>query len=154
GNPVYTAPADLGFAERLSKVGLKIHLSLYQDETSELCQWHIPENHYLESWSDARAYDGTVTIMQPLIAPLYNTKSAHEMLAVFTGEPQQSDYNIVRNYWQTRYGQSDFEQFWSSSLNDGLVPNTASNTKTVSLKTDWLNLPDSGQVNGVDGGDG
>jgi MoCo/4Fe-4S cofactor protein with predicted Tat translocation signal len=152
GNPVYTAPADLRFGERLSKVGFRIHLSLYQDETSELCQWHIPENHYLESWSDARAYDGTVTIIQPLIAPLYNTLSAHEMLAIFTGDPQQSDYEIVRNYWQTRYGQSDFERFWSSSLNDGLVPNTASSPKTVSLKTDWLNLKDSGQVNGVDGG--
>jgi molybdopterin-containing oxidoreductase family iron-sulfur binding subunit len=67
GNPVFTAPADLRFAEHLSKVRLRIHLSLYEDETSALCHWHLPKVHYLESWSDARAHDGTVTIIQPLM---------------------------------------------------------------------------------------
>ena len=71
GNPVYNAPADLVFGERLAKVPLRVHLALYDDETSALCHWHVPEAHYLESWSDARAYDGTVSIVQPLIAPLY-----------------------------------------------------------------------------------
>ena len=61
----------------MQKVGLRVHLALYDDETSRLCHWHIPEAHYLESWSDARAYDGTVSIMQPLIAPLYGGKTAH-----------------------------------------------------------------------------
>src|SRR5207248_9199933 len=65
GNPVYNAPVDLNFRDALSKVKLRVHLSLYNDETSELCHWHIPEAHYLESWGDARAYDGTVTLMQP-----------------------------------------------------------------------------------------
>jgi len=88
GNPVYTTPADLKLGqERLSKVAMRVHLSLYQDETSELCQWHIPESHYLEMWGDTRAFDGTVSIIQPLIQPLYNTKSVHEFLAAFTERP-------------------------------------------------------------------
>ena len=71
GNPAYNAPVELGMRDRLKKAKLRIHLGLYEDETSELCQWHLPMTHYLETWSDCRAHDGTVTIMQPLIAPLY-----------------------------------------------------------------------------------
>ena len=70
-------------------MGTRIHLSLYEDETAELCHWHVPEAHFLESWGDARAYDGTVSIIQPLIAPLYDGKSAHEILAVFSGQAGQ-----------------------------------------------------------------
>jgi molybdopterin-containing oxidoreductase family iron-sulfur binding subunit len=104
GNPVYDAPADLKFAERMSKVKTRVHLSLFHDETSELCHWHIPESHYLETWSDTRAYDGTVTIIQPLIAPLHDSKSAHELLAALSGQPQQSSYEIVRDYWMGQRG--------------------------------------------------
>ncbi|MEK6284128.1 MAG: TAT-variant-translocated molybdopterin oxidoreductase, partial [Acidobacteriota bacterium] len=103
GNPVYDAPADLDFAEAIRKVPLRAHLSLYKDETSELCQWHIPEAHYLESWGDARAYDGTVSMIQPLIAPLYSGKSAHEVLAAFMNEPERSSYDTVRDYWKRRF---------------------------------------------------
>jgi MoCo/4Fe-4S cofactor protein with predicted Tat translocation signal len=103
GNPVYNAPADLDFAAALRSVPLRIHMSLYKDETSELCQWHIPEAHYLESWSDARAYDGTVSIIQPLIAPLYSGKTGHEVLAAFLNEPERSSYEIVREYWRLRF---------------------------------------------------
>jgi Fe-S-cluster-containing dehydrogenase component len=103
GNPVYNAPADLDFAGAMLKVPLRIHLSLYKDETSELCQWHIPEAHYLESWSDARAYDGTASIIQPLIAPLYSGKTAHEVLSVLLNEPERSSYDTVRDYWRKRF---------------------------------------------------
>jgi molybdopterin-containing oxidoreductase family iron-sulfur binding subunit len=99
-NPVYSAPADLNFAEKILKARLRIHSSLYKDETSVLCQWHIPEAHYLESWSDVRAYDGTVSIIQPLIAPLYSGKTAHEVLAAFSDQPEKSSYDIVRDYWR------------------------------------------------------
>ena len=87
GNPVYDAPADLNFADVLKggKVPLRVHHGLYQDETAELCQWHVPATHELESWGDARAYDGTVSIIQPLIAPLYNGKSAIEFVALLSG---------------------------------------------------------------------
>ncbi|MBM3226387.1 MAG: molybdopterin oxidoreductase, partial [Candidatus Tectomicrobia bacterium] len=81
GNPVYTAPANSQLAHHLTQVPLRIHLGLYHDETAALCHWHVPEAHYLETWSDARAYDGTVSVLQPLIAPLYGGKSAHELLA-------------------------------------------------------------------------
>src|SRR5467141_930260 len=100
GNPVYTEPADLNFAEAMSKVQLRVHLSLYDDETSALCHWQIPEAHFLEAWSDGRAYDGTVSIVQPLIAPLYGGKSAHEMLSALIGVSDASGYDIVRGYWQ------------------------------------------------------
>ena len=92
GNPVYTAPADLNFADALAKAQLRVHLSLYDDETSALCQWQIPEAHFLEAWSDARAYDGTVSIVQPLIAPLYGGRSAHEVLAAMSDRPERSGY--------------------------------------------------------------
>ncbi|HJQ26686.1 MAG TPA: TAT-variant-translocated molybdopterin oxidoreductase [Blastocatellia bacterium] len=100
GNPVFTAPADLGFGEKLKdKVRLRIHLTSHVNETAELCQWQINEAHYLESWSDARAFDGTAAIIQPLIAPLYNGKTAHEVVAAFTNQPDRRSFDIVRDYW-------------------------------------------------------
>ncbi|MBV8858333.1 MAG: TAT-variant-translocated molybdopterin oxidoreductase [Acidobacteria bacterium] len=102
GNPVYTTPADLKLDEaRMKKVRLAAHLSPYDDETSELCHWHIPQTHFLEEWGDTRAFDGTVTIQQPLITPLYNGKSACELLAAFTDNPDRRGYDIVRQYWLT-----------------------------------------------------
>ncbi len=77
-NPVFDAPADLRFADAMKKVRFRAQLSLYYDETSELCDWHVPATHFLEHWSDTRAYDGTAAIVQPLIAPLYNGRSPHE----------------------------------------------------------------------------
>ena len=98
GNPVYDAPADLDFADALksSKVALRVYLGLYQNETAQLCHWNINEAHYLEAWSDARAYDGTVSLVQPLIAPLYAGKSAHELLSALLGEQTPAGYDIVR----------------------------------------------------------
>jgi molybdopterin-containing oxidoreductase family iron-sulfur binding subunit len=104
GNPVYTAPADFRFAEALNKVQLRVHLSLYDDETSALCHWQIPEAHFLEAWSDARGYDGTVSIVQPLIAPLYGGKSAHELLAAMSDRPERSAHDIVREFWSASSG--------------------------------------------------
>lgn len=146
GNPVYTAPVDLKFGEHLKKVGLRVHLGLYDDETSALCHWHIPETHYLESWSDTRAYDGTVSIVQPLIAPLYAGKSAHEVLAAFTDQPERSSYDIVREYWQRQHGQQgnpstnsgqDFEPFWRKALHDGFIAGTALPPKSIMLREYW-----------------
>jgi molybdopterin-containing oxidoreductase family iron-sulfur binding subunit len=127
GNPAYTAPVDLKFAEALGKVPVRVHLGFYDDETSALCQWHVPELHYLEGWSDARAYDGTATIVQPLIAPLYGGWSAHELAALFTNRPARTAYDAVREFWQAQPQASgqDFEAFWRSALHDGVVPGTA-----------------------------
>jgi MoCo/4Fe-4S cofactor protein with predicted Tat translocation signal len=125
GNPVYTAPADLNFANALGKVQLRIRLGLYEDETSALCHWQIPEAHFLESWSDARAYDGTASIVQPLIAPLYGGKSAHELLAAMTDRPERSAYDIVRDQWHVDPKAPGGDRAWQRWLHDGLIPNTA-----------------------------
>ncbi len=102
GNPAYNTPADLKLdQERLFKTKLRVHLSSHKDETSELCHWHVPEAHYLESWSDTRAFDGTVTIVQPLIEPLYGSKTAHEVLAVFSAQYDRKGYDLVRDYWRS-----------------------------------------------------
>src|SRR5581483_6036402 len=123
GNPVYDAPADLNFAGLMKsgKVPVRVHHGLYQDETAELCQWHVPATHELESWGDARAYDGTVSIIQPLIAPLYNGKSAVEFMAMLSGQGDTTGYELVRSYWQKQHSGSDFEQFWRKSLHDGWI---------------------------------
>jgi MoCo/4Fe-4S cofactor protein with predicted Tat translocation signal len=104
GNPVYTAPADLRFADRMNDVRTRVHLSLHANETSAISHWQIPEAHFLEAWSDARAFDGTVSIVQPLIAPLYGGRSAHEVLATLSDRPERSAYQIVREYWMDARG--------------------------------------------------
>ena len=134
GNPAYDAPADLGFADALQSpsVPFRVHLGLYQNETAELCQWHVNEAHYLEAWSDARAYDGTVSIVQPLIAPLYAGKSAHELVAMLSGQQQMSGHDIVQNYWKTQHPGEDFDTFWRKTLHDGWIEGTAFLPKQVS----------------------
>ena len=119
-NPVYTAPVDFDFAAKLEKVGLRVHLGLYDDETAERCHWHVPEAHPLETWSDARAFDGTLTVQQPLIAPLYGGRSLHELLAAFTARPERTGYEIVREHWSGRVG-ADFERWWRHALHDGVA---------------------------------
>ena len=132
-NPVYNAPADLRFGENLLKVRTRIHLSLYEDETAELCHWHVPEAHFLEAWGDARAYDGTLSIIQPLISPLYDGKSAHEILAVLGGQAGTTGHDVVRSYWQRQKPGADFEQFWQTSLNNGVIADSAFAPKPVKL---------------------
>ncbi|MDW8353419.1 MAG: TAT-variant-translocated molybdopterin oxidoreductase [Bryobacterales bacterium] len=149
-NPAYDAPADLEFARHLRNVSLRIHLGLYDDETAALCQWHVPETHYLEAWSDARAFDGTVTIQQPLIAPLYGGKSAHEMVSAWSGKPDRSGYDIVREYWQRHYRGSDFETFWQTALHDGVVAGTASPPKKVAVRKEVLAAPPSPRSRSVE----
>jgi len=133
GNPVYDAPADLNFADALtnSKIPLRVHHGLYQNETAELCQWHVNETHELESWGDARAYDGTVSIIQPLIAPLYNGKSTLEFVALLSGQADATGYDLARAYWQKQHAGADFEQFWRKSLHDGWIAGTAFGPKDL-----------------------
>jgi len=136
GNPAYDAPADLNFADALknTKIPLRVHHGLYQNETAELCQWHVSEAHELEAWGDARAYDGTVSIIQPLIAPLYNGKSALEFVALLSGQADATGYDLVRAYWQKQHSGADFEQFWRKSLHDGWIERTAFAPKSLQAK--------------------
>jgi len=133
GNPGFTAPADIPFVKALEKVKLRAHLSPYQDETSALCQWHVPEAHFLESWSDARAFDGTASIVQPLIAPLYGGKTAHEAVAALTSQPERTSYEIVRDYWKDKLG-PDFEASWRRALHDGVIAGTTFEPKVTASK--------------------
>jgi len=105
-NPVFTAPSDLKFSTAMQKVAVRAHLGLYEDETAAISHWHIPQTHYLEEWSDVRGDDGTVTIVQPLIAPLYGGKSAHEVIAAIGPAGERSGYDIVRDYWLAQTGLS------------------------------------------------
>jgi MoCo/4Fe-4S cofactor protein with predicted Tat translocation signal len=132
GNPAYDSPADLDFANVLKngKVPMRVHLGLYQNETAELCQWHINQSHELEAWGDARAYDGTVSIIQPLIAPLYGGKSALEFVALLSGQFDAAGYDLVRAYWQKQRPGADFEQFWRKSLHDGWIDGTATSARS------------------------
>ena len=140
GNPVFTAPSDLKFADALRKVSLRVHLDLYFDETSDLCQWHVPEAHFLESWGDVRAFDGTVSLIQPLVSPLYDGRTALEVLAVLNGIPGQPAMDLVRDYWTRAFaGQTtpawpvrtadgkpyaNAETFWRHALHDGFIAST------------------------------
>jgi len=141
-NPVYTAPHDFDFASKIKfdskanskKVKNTIHLSSHFDETSELCDWHVAESHYLETWGDARAFDGTLSVIQPLIAPLYHTHSAREALAAFGDKPGVSDYDVLRDNLKAANPSADFEKFWRKTLNDGLVAGSAFAPVSPALK--------------------
>jgi MoCo/4Fe-4S cofactor protein with predicted Tat translocation signal len=137
GNPAYDAPVDFGFAEALKggSVPLRIHHGLYQDETAELCHWHVNAAHYLESWCDARAYDGTVSIVQPLIAPLYNGRSAAEFVGTLAGGSDVSGHELVQAYWRKQHSGADFDAFWRKSLHDGWVEGTAFAAKQLTAKS-------------------
>jgi len=148
GNPVYDAPADLDFARALDRVPFRAHLGLYDDETARLCHWHIPEAHQLESWGDARAYDGTVSIQQPLIAPLYGGKTASEVVATMHGAPETSVYDLLRQYWSKRLPDADFEKAWRRVLHDGAVPDSTVLSKSVSLRPDFDRSDGPPEANG------
>jgi MoCo/4Fe-4S cofactor protein with predicted Tat translocation signal len=154
GDPVFDAPADFDFASAFKKVSFRTHLSPYYNETSMLAHWHIPETHYLESWSDVRAYDGTVSIVQPLIAPLYNGRSPHEVLGALIGGLDVAPYDQVRGYWMGRGGQPPsavavgggqpgaaalhFETSWRRWLNDGIIAGSALTPRAASASA---NIP-------------
>ncbi len=144
GNPVYDAPRDWAFSEfeqKLKKVHTVVHLSSHYNETSEFSRWHIAETHFLETWGDARAFDGTYSVIQPLIAPLYQAHSAFEVLAAFTDKPGVSSYEAVRERLKTVLGAGDAEKNWRKSLNDGVVAGTAFAPLAISAKFNPADLP-------------
>lgn len=134
GNPAYNAPGDLHFAESLAKVKATIHISQYHDETADLCTWHLPQSHYLEAWNDSRAWDGTHSIVQPLIEPLHSSRSQSEILSLFlTGQATKS-YELTQSAFKTAYGASATTT-WLKALQDGVVPDSAWKPVSVKLAT-------------------
>ncbi|MGO9637095.1 MAG: TAT-variant-translocated molybdopterin oxidoreductase, partial [Terracidiphilus sp.] len=140
-NPIYSAPADLEFATAFEKAKMTAHLGSHLDETGQNAQWHIPAAHFLESWSDARAYDGTVSIIQPMIDPLYGGKTAHHILQALLDEPGLSPYEVVRTTWKPVI-KGDFEAGWRKALHQGWIDGTAFNkTAKAGTGTPVPNVP-------------
>ena len=135
GNPVYNAPADVDFAEALGRVKTSIHLSLYDNETSQRCTWHVPRAHFLESWGDACAWDGTFSLVQPLIEPLYGGRSAIELLAMICGDEASGGRDIVRRTFVQRFASGPE---WEKALHDGVVADSAWPVKTPALAVSKL----------------
>ena len=123
GNPAYDAPADAGFAAALRRASRTLHQGLYEDETAALCAWHVPEAHYLEDWSDARAFDGTASVVQPLITPLHGALSRHEVMALLAGAPERPR-DLVRTQWRGQGAAADFDESWRAALREGVIPGT------------------------------
>jgi molybdopterin-containing oxidoreductase family iron-sulfur binding subunit len=120
GNPVFDAPADLDFASAMAKVPHTIALGHTVDETSSGAEWHIPHAHYLESWGDARAAGGTLSVVQPLILPLFAGRTPVEVLGLMVGDKDRPGYDIVRDTWKTILG-AEFDSKWNRVLHDGLL---------------------------------
>jgi MoCo/4Fe-4S cofactor protein with predicted Tat translocation signal len=173
GNPVYDAPADVNFTAALSRMlgkaeeieeahheGKRLdeqapvvtQLSIYKNDTTDYCTWHVPAAHYLESWSDARAHDGTATIIQPMILPLYDGKSVHEIAAIFTDQPGTSGYDLVQAYWRSQHPADDFEKWWRRSVHDGYISGSAFPARTLPSKLGSLPQPQTAYIVG-DGGE-
>jgi molybdopterin-containing oxidoreductase family iron-sulfur binding subunit len=175
GNPVYDAPADVPFKEALQRLTtmtdgsgkadhLTVHLSQHEDETSFLCQWHIPESHYLEAWGDLRAYDGSASLIQPLIVPMSPaSRSIWEIMEALAGRPDQSVYEAVRATWQRQWAvghptaatqpstqpsnrgnpppktQRDartFDEWWQLALQKGVIDESAFAGRDIDKETD------------------
>jgi molybdopterin-containing oxidoreductase family iron-sulfur binding subunit len=128
GNPVYDAPADLDFAAALGQVRTSVHLSLYDNETSRLCTWHVPRAHELESWGDGRAWDGTIGIIQPLILPLFEGLSPIELLAVMANDDKTTGHDITRRTFGEGTAAPDVERLWRRTLHDGYKAGSAHST--------------------------
>jgi MoCo/4Fe-4S cofactor protein with predicted Tat translocation signal len=140
-NPVFTAPADLNFGAAMQKVATRFHLGLYYDETAALCHWHAPESHFLESWGDVRAFDGTVSLLQPLIAPMYDGRSAIELFASMNGQGGQPVLDLVKGFWTDAFNGTTsstwtlrdrngspfttVDAFWRQALHDGFLSGTS-----------------------------
>ncbi|MBC7658509.1 MAG: 4Fe-4S dicluster domain-containing protein [Chitinophagaceae bacterium] len=129
-NPVYSMPGDIDFPKVIAKADWSMHLNVYEDETSQYCQWFIPQAHVLESWGDAYAYDGTISFVQPLIRPLYQGKTATELLSLILGETNQNAFDVMRAFWKKEWSGIDFEKTWQRSVRSGIV----FDSKSKSLK--------------------
>ncbi|HIA00616.1 MAG TPA: 4Fe-4S dicluster domain-containing protein [Myxococcales bacterium] len=134
GNPAYSTSSDLKLAARISQVPISIHLSYLPNQTSQACTWYIPQSHYLESWGDLRANDGTVSIQQPLIAPLFKSLSAIEFLARLTTNKSSKGYDLVRAHW-AGIRKDGFEKMWRKSLHDGVVADSATKPAVPSFSS-------------------
>lgn len=152
-NPIYNAPADFKFASALKKVENRIHVGLYNDETAKVSTWHIPTTHYLENWSDARSVDGTASVVQPLIAPLFDGKSSVEMLSMAASGEFKEGHVIVKETWKDLLSGS-FDSAWRKVLHDGVLAGSQHKTIAPNYKSDYIfevvNYFDQSKVEGTE----
>ena len=147
-NPLYDTPADSDFAKAIERVAHRVHMGLTENETSEMCQWHVPESHYLESWGDIRAYNGLASVIQPLIKPLYKTHSPLELLSVIAGKAGLQDFDLVRDFWESQKLGANFATHWRHALHDGYLSGTEFQkvspeiSQSISVGNDFASLPD------------
>ncbi len=135
GNPVFTASPELDVAAAFTKAKFAFHLTTLLNETSAKCRWKLPETHFLEQWNDVKAYDGTVTIAQPLIAPLYAGKSQIEVAAILLGRPTSTSYQEVKKRWNLAEGA------WNRAVHDGVVAGSSLSEKRVAVKGGVKSFP-------------
>ena len=147
GDPVATAPADLELAKRIGRARFSVHAGLHGDETAGATHWHLPLTHELESWSDLRATDGTASLVQPLLRPLYDGRSLHEILPLFSSRTATAGYALVRETWKA-HGGTDFEGWWRRCLHDGIVEGTLAPVLDPG-EPRLIALPDLGRAAGL-----
>ncbi|MCX5741971.1 MAG: TAT-variant-translocated molybdopterin oxidoreductase [Proteobacteria bacterium] len=121
GNPVYDAPADLNFGALLAKVPESVHLSEYVDETSKVAKWHVNKAHFLEAWNDARTLDGTYTLAQPLIAPMFGAISSIELLALLVGNEESGEALVKKTHAELKFSPLS----WRAHVAAGFVADSA-----------------------------
>ncbi len=133
-NPVFDAPADLDFAAAMQKVANRIHFGLYEDETAAYCEWHVPQAHELEGWGDARSFDGTLSLRQPLIEPLYDGKSAIELFAALSSAEETAPRELVEASWLEAAAtpEADSKEF-ERAVHDGFVAGSAPAPEAASV---------------------
>jgi len=138
-NPVFAAPADLGFGDALASVPFSLYLGEYADETAAAARWHVPRAHDYEAWSDIRAFDGTATIRQPQITAMGDRRSPHEVLALLGGDTTPDGLAILREHWRGTRQESGtgFDAFWTETLRAGVVPDTAAAPADVAVRSDY-----------------
>ncbi|HEU4588273.1 MAG TPA: TAT-variant-translocated molybdopterin oxidoreductase, partial [Gemmatimonadales bacterium] len=140
GNPAYTAPPELDVPRLLAKPPTSVYLGLYRDETARACRWFVPAQHYLESWGDARAWDGTASLVQPLVQPLFGGHDAAELLAALAGESREL-HAVLRDSWQQRWRPrvpAEFDRVWDETLQRGVISESAAPSLGIVASADGL----------------
>ena len=137
GNPSYASAGALDLSALFRRVRLSVYVGLHENETARDCRWTGPAAHFLESWGDARALDGTLSVLQPLMEPLHGGRTRAEALSLLLGDPLARSYDLLRASWRRRGtvgAAGDFEDGWRAALGRGLVDGTAFARQAASLR--------------------
>lgn len=144
-NPVYDTPGMLAFSKALNHVPCSVHIGLYRDETAHQATWHAPMTHEFESWSDARSHDGTPSIVQPVITPLYGGRSPHELMSLIATGQTADAHQRVRATWRSQWQEKDeaaFERRWHDALSRGIIDDTITEPALMPVKGGF-DIPES-----------